>query len=151
MISGADPAGGALIVAYHALSVVSAFVCLAKGKWIVGVIGFLLWPVGLVGAVRLAQPDSFWARRIYESREDGAAVERYRADEREEPPAARDGSRAARSGLDRVVPLLAQEALELLGQLVAGGERAEGGGLVDGPRLELLNKLLEPRLGRDGP
>ena len=90
VISGADPAGGALIVAYHGLSVVSAVVCLAKGKWIIGVIGFLLWPVGLVGAVRLAQPDSLWARRLYDPVKMERAVERYRGDERKEPPAARD-------------------------------------------------------------
>ena len=53
-------------MAYHFLSVVSALVCLAKGKWIMGVIGFLLWPVALVGALRLAEPRSLWARRIYE-------------------------------------------------------------------------------------
>lgn len=63
VIEGADPAGGALIVAYHALSVISALICLAKGKWITGVIGFLLWPVGLVGAIRPARPGSWLARR----------------------------------------------------------------------------------------
>jgi hypothetical protein len=63
VIEGADPAGGALIVAYHALSVVTALVCLAKGKWITGVVGFLIWPVGLVGAVRPARPGSCWDRR----------------------------------------------------------------------------------------
>jgi hypothetical protein len=66
VISGADPAGGFLIVAYHALSVVCAAICLMKGKLLVGVVGFLLWPVALVGAIRLAEPNSFWARRFYE-------------------------------------------------------------------------------------
>ncbi|WP_217922231.1 hypothetical protein [Miltoncostaea oceani] len=63
VISGADPAGGVAIVAYHALSVVTAVVCLAKGKWVTGVVGFLLWPVGLVGAIRPARPGSRWDRR----------------------------------------------------------------------------------------
>jgi len=63
VISGADPAGGVTIVAYHALSVVTALVCLAKGKWVTGVVGFLLWPVGLVGAIRPARPGSRWDRR----------------------------------------------------------------------------------------
>ena len=62
VISGADPAGGFLIVAYHFLSVVCAVICLAKGKLLVGVIGFLLWPVGLIGALRLAEPGSLWAQ-----------------------------------------------------------------------------------------
>jgi hypothetical protein len=90
VISGADPAGGALIVAYHGLSVISAIVCLSKGKWIVGVIGFLLWPVGLVGAVRLARPDSFWARRLYDPEKMQRAIERYREDQPREPPVTRD-------------------------------------------------------------
>jgi hypothetical protein len=80
VISGADPAGGFLIVAYHSLSVVSALVCLAKGKWITGVIGFLLWPVGLVGALRLARPKSLWARRIYEDDKLARARERFPED-----------------------------------------------------------------------
>jgi hypothetical protein len=63
VISGANPAGGIVIVGYHALSVVSALICLAKGKWTTGVVGFLLWPVGLVGAVRPARPGSWWDRR----------------------------------------------------------------------------------------
>ncbi len=63
VISGADPAGGVTIVAYHALSVVTAVICLAKGKWVTGVVGFLLWPVGLVGAIRPARPGSRWDRR----------------------------------------------------------------------------------------
>ena len=63
VIEGADPAGGALIVAYHVLSVVCAVICLAKGKWTTGVVGFLLWPVALVGAIRPAQPGSVWERR----------------------------------------------------------------------------------------
>ena len=57
VISGADPAGGALIVAYHGVSVVSAVICLGKGKLTTGVVGFLLWPVGLIGAIRLAEPN----------------------------------------------------------------------------------------------
>ena len=77
VISGADPAGGALIVAYHALSVICAVICLAKGKLIVGVIGFLLWPVALVGALRLAEPGSLWARRFYDEEKIQRARERW--------------------------------------------------------------------------
>jgi hypothetical protein len=63
VISGADPAGGIAIVVYHVLSVATAVVCLAKGKWVTGVVGFVLWPVGLVGAVRPARAGSWWDRR----------------------------------------------------------------------------------------
>ena len=77
VISGADPAGGFLIVAYHFLSVVCAVICLLKGKLIVGVVGFLLWPVALVGAIRLAEPNSFWARRFYDEEKLHRSRERY--------------------------------------------------------------------------
>ena len=77
VIEGADPAGGALIVAYHGVSVVSAVICLGKGKLTTGVVGFLLWPVGLIGAIRLAEPNSFWARRFYEPDKLQRSRERY--------------------------------------------------------------------------
>jgi hypothetical protein len=64
VIEGANPAGGITIVVYHLLSVATAIVCLAKDKWITGVVGFLIWPVGLVGAVRPARPGSWWDRRF---------------------------------------------------------------------------------------
>ncbi|MGD9571669.1 MAG: hypothetical protein AB7V62_07300 [Thermoleophilia bacterium] len=63
VIEGANPTGGVLIVTYHVLSVGTAVVCLMKGKWVTGVVGFLLWPVGLVGALRAARPGSWWDRR----------------------------------------------------------------------------------------
>jgi len=37
-----------------------------KGKVFMGVTGMLLLPVGAIGAIRLAKPDSPWARRRYE-------------------------------------------------------------------------------------
>ncbi|HSJ73942.1 MAG TPA: hypothetical protein VK904_06465 [Miltoncostaeaceae bacterium] len=77
VIAGADPAGGFLIVAYHGLSVICAVICLAKGKLIVGVVGFLLWPVALVGAIRLAEPGSLWARRFYDEDKLQRSRERY--------------------------------------------------------------------------
>ncbi len=77
VISGADPAGGALIVGYHVVSVASAVVCLLKGKLTPGGVGLLLWPVGLVGAIRLAEPNSLWARRLYDARRMARSRERY--------------------------------------------------------------------------
>ncbi|HEX2503694.1 MAG TPA: hypothetical protein VHK00_07110 [Miltoncostaeaceae bacterium] len=98
VISGADPAGGFLIVAYHFLSVVCAVICLAKGKLIVGVVGFLLWPVALAGAIRLAEPNSFWARRFYDEEKLQRSRDRYpdhaRApDERDDRQATAAGAR----------------------------------------------------------
>lgn len=40
-------------------------VCLLKGKLLTGLIGFPVPLVALVGALRLAKPSSFWARRFY--------------------------------------------------------------------------------------
>jgi len=44
---------------------VFAIVCFLKGKLIWGVIGLYLWPIGLIGALRLAHPESSWARKRY--------------------------------------------------------------------------------------
>lgn len=52
----------AVVLAVHlALSVV----CLLKGKLATGVLGVVIPLVSTVGAVRLARPRSFWARRWY--------------------------------------------------------------------------------------
>jgi hypothetical protein len=77
VISGANPAGGATIVAYHAVSFIAAIICLLKGKSTTGVIGFLLWPVGLIGAIRLAEPYSIWARRLYDDDKFQRSLDRY--------------------------------------------------------------------------
>ncbi|HYY18800.1 MAG TPA: hypothetical protein VE864_08155 [Streptosporangiaceae bacterium] len=42
-----------------------ALVCILKGKYRTGLFGLFLPPVGLFGAVRLARPNSIWARRRY--------------------------------------------------------------------------------------
>jgi hypothetical protein len=60
--------GFADMLGYFALQIpgwIFAVVAFLKGKLIWGVIGLYLWPVGLIGAVRLAHPDSWWARRRY--------------------------------------------------------------------------------------
>lgn len=49
------------VVAYIALTVV----CLLKGKIATGLVGLPMPFFGLVGAIRLAKPSSFWARRFY--------------------------------------------------------------------------------------
>jgi hypothetical protein len=41
------------------------------------VVGFLLWPVGLIGAIRLAEPDSLLARHLYDADKRRRARERY--------------------------------------------------------------------------
>lgn len=42
-----------------------ALVCILKGKYRSGLFGLFLPPVGFVGAVRLARPNSIWARHRY--------------------------------------------------------------------------------------
>jgi hypothetical protein len=45
-----------------------SIICLLKGKLVTGVIGVFLQPIALVGAIRLAKPGSWWARRHYPRR-----------------------------------------------------------------------------------
>ena len=43
-------------------------ICLLKGKVITGVIGVVIGPVAVVGAIRLAKPGSWWAQHRYATR-----------------------------------------------------------------------------------
>jgi hypothetical protein len=54
-------------------------VAILKGKIVMGVAGVLFPIVGLIGAIRLAKPGSFWAERRYEpgSRKLARATKRY--------------------------------------------------------------------------
>lgn len=54
-------------------------VCLLKGKIATGLIGLPIPLVGLVGAIRLAKPSSFWARRFYDEAKVADAQERFGA------------------------------------------------------------------------
>ncbi|WP_086150435.1 hypothetical protein [Cellulosimicrobium sp. KWT-B] len=65
-VTSDDASGGWL--AYTVTVVVHlalAFVCVLKGKLATGLVGVVVPVVALVGAVRLAKPSSFWARRRY--------------------------------------------------------------------------------------
>ncbi|MDE0573625.1 hypothetical protein ON058_09390 [Demequina sp. B12] len=62
-----------IIVATHILTVV---LCLLKGKLLMGLSGLLIPGVALVGTLRLARPESFWARRFYKGRKRERANER---------------------------------------------------------------------------
>ena len=75
MLVGANPLGAlseqaepvsvisvVLTLALHAGFIV---VCLLKGKYRMALIGIFLPPVALIGAIRLAKPGSWWARRWY--------------------------------------------------------------------------------------
>ena len=51
-----------------ALNLLLCLVCMLKGKVVTGVIGIFISIVALIGAVRLAKPESWWAGRRYASR-----------------------------------------------------------------------------------
>lgn len=71
---------------YFACQLVAVAVCLLKGKVAWALLGLPVSVVALVGAVRLARPGSWWARRLYS--EPKAARSRARW-----PPAASAGER----------------------------------------------------------
>ena len=61
------------------VNLVLCVICLLKGKVITGVVGIVIGPVALVGAIRLAKPGSWWAQRRYATRPHRAdrAARRY--------------------------------------------------------------------------
>jgi hypothetical protein len=73
-----DGGAPAIVISVLATLAVST-VAVMKGKVVLGVTGMLIPIVGLVGAIRLAKPDSPWARRRYApgSRKLARASERY--------------------------------------------------------------------------
>ncbi len=62
-----------------AVNLLLCVICLLKGKIVTGVIGVFIGVVGLVGAIRLAKPGSWWAAHRYASRprRSGRAARRY--------------------------------------------------------------------------
>ena len=66
----------AFVGAFGALTILIAVVNLAKEKFGVALIGLLVPPVGLVGALRLAKPGSLWAR-FYRERTMARARARF--------------------------------------------------------------------------
>jgi hypothetical protein len=50
------------------LDALFALICILKGKYRTGLFGLFLLPVGVIGALRLARPNSIWARRRYHGR-----------------------------------------------------------------------------------
>jgi hypothetical protein len=57
--------GAPAIILSVLLSLAVAAVAVLKGKFFMGVAGMLFVPIGLIGAIRVAKPDSPWARRRY--------------------------------------------------------------------------------------
>jgi len=63
-----------------------ALVCVLKGKYRSGLFGLFLPPVGIIGAVRLARPNSIWARRLYRGKKLEHATRRAAAFDRSWKP-----------------------------------------------------------------
>jgi hypothetical protein len=61
-------------------------ICLLKGKIVTGLAGLPIPTLSLVGAIRLAKPSSFWARRYYSTKKMDRATSRFgeRYQERQE-------------------------------------------------------------------
>ncbi|HEX5293014.1 MAG TPA: hypothetical protein VFX25_29435 [Streptosporangiaceae bacterium] len=61
------------------VDLVLSLICLLKGKITTGIVGTVIGIVGLVGALRLAKPGSWWATRRYGTRPRRAAraAQRY--------------------------------------------------------------------------
>jgi hypothetical protein len=66
-------------IATAAVYIILTAVCLAKGKVFTCMIGLFVPPVVLYGAVRLARPDSPWARLLYGPAKVAHTRRRYRA------------------------------------------------------------------------
>jgi hypothetical protein len=67
-----------------------ALVCVLKGKYRSGLFGLFLPPVGLIGAVRLARPNSIWARHRYRGKQLEHAARRAAAFDRRWKPVQAD-------------------------------------------------------------
>jgi hypothetical protein len=67
-----------LVAAVVAVSAGAAIVCALKGKWAFFFLSILLWPVvPVIGAIRIAKPTSWWARRYYDTEKRRQARERF--------------------------------------------------------------------------
>lgn len=75
----------ATVGAFGLLGLSLAGVNFAKEKFGVGVTGLLVWPVSIVGALRLGRPGSPWSRLFYGERKKRRAAERFG----EKPPRAK--------------------------------------------------------------
>jgi len=67
----------ALVGAFGGINLIFVLVCFTKGKVPMGLIGLVISPVSLVGAIRLAKPHSPWGRTFYRDHKMRKAIERH--------------------------------------------------------------------------
>lgn len=74
--------GSRLVIALGmVLHTITACISFLKSKWVSGALALFLPVVGPVAAIRLAKPDSVWARRFYNPRKRAAAEHRMEVTE----------------------------------------------------------------------
>ncbi len=54
-------------------------ICMLKGKLVTGLVGLPMPIFGLVGAIRVAKPSSFWAKRFYDEKKMAKSEARFAA------------------------------------------------------------------------
>jgi len=67
----------ALVGAFGLVGIAAALVNLAKEKFGIAILGFLIPPIGIVAAFRLGRPHSLWARFFYGEHKRQRAEERF--------------------------------------------------------------------------
>lgn len=67
----------ALVGTFGFIGIAAAVVNLAKEKFGIAILGFLIPPVGIVAAFRLGRPHSLWARLFYRDQRRQRAEERF--------------------------------------------------------------------------
>ncbi len=106
-----------------------ALVCVLKGKYRSGLFGLFLPPVGFIGAVRLARPNSIWARRRYRGERLERATRRAADFDRRWKPVQADWEDfiGGRPSQPNPPPSPAPEAARTAGAGAAPEEPARGG------------------------
>jgi hypothetical protein len=88
-VNGVDSAEFSLRISATGVLVIDAclaLICILKGKYRTGLFGLFLPPVGAIGAVRLARPNSIWARHRYRGKRLERATRRAAAFDRRWKP-----------------------------------------------------------------
>jgi hypothetical protein len=88
-VEGVDSAEFSLRISATGVLVIDAclaLICILKGKYRSGLFGLFLPPVGAIGAVRLARPNSIWARHRYHGKRLERSVRRAAAFDRRWKP-----------------------------------------------------------------
>jgi hypothetical protein len=67
----------ALVGGFGLIGIAAAVVNLAKEKFVIAIVGFLIPPIGIIAAFRLGRPHSIWARLFYGDRKRQRAEARF--------------------------------------------------------------------------